>query len=775
MAEAAPRAGAPPGKEAPSRDEAVQKLAEELSVAPAAAEGLFAAGFTTPAEARQAPRDQLVSAGLSEEDAQRILKSGPPPQGDEALLSKWLASRSKPPGKTRPVRKAPPGSRPVGGEALRRWIAGDDSVLEAWVGEEGARALNAPAAAVPPVEAPTPALEASASVPVVSPPRAPSKGRGGRGAGATIPEDLREREEAVLQWLTELLHKARNESFEPGELLREAQELTRQLHDERTRRRELEEELEHVKKGSVAVIKYVRNREARAREEALSSREAEIQELKRQLESARGASNATEAQRLLGERDQQIAELRETLRQAQEQSGTGAGAQRELGLRFQQELEDKERAYSEREADHRRRIIQLEETVQNLRAERELSERHTHLAALEPKTLNGEMKKALDDLESRERSQALKENELKARLDELMLRADEMERKLQPVQFKEKELIHWEEALRVKEQTLQAEVRQLEEARKISADPEVVSKTRKLRDLESELSRKEEEMRTREQYLHQRLEELQKREREVSDEELEEARAVMKEEVETNKLRTGVPRLDDLLFGGLPLGTNVLVNGPAHTGKELLARMLAAEGLKKGAPILWLLSDKATTTVREEMTSILPAYPEYEKRGLVRYVDLYSMSLGITSSDPLVTMLSPDDKNLLESLSKAVDEAAATFRKEAEYYRLVFESVSTVAAYLDVAGTLRFLQPFVGRRKMERALCYYMVDAGMHSENDVQLLEHLMDGSINLKVDQLKTYLSVKGLGEVQSRAWIAYNFTRRAFNLGSFSLDHIR
>ncbi len=773
MAEAAIGAGPLPGKDPPGREEAVRKLAEALSLPGPVSARLCEAGYLDPAQVRALPLERLEELGLSREEAGRVKGQGSPGGEGDALLEKWLASRTQTRGKGRGARRRSPGPSPGGSDALRRWIAGDDTVLEAWVGEEGAHLPSAEAlgnAGGSPAPAASPAADALAST------RAPpSRARGGRPGHGAIPEDLREREEAVLNWLTGVLEKARSESFEPGELLREAQELTRQLHDERARRRGLEEELEHVKKGSVAVIKYVRNREARAREESLASREAEIQELKRQLESARGSASTGDAQRLLGERDREIRELREALARAQEQPGTSPGAQREISLRFQQELEEKERAFSEREAELRRRIIQLEETVQNLKAEKELNDRHAQLTKLDGKALGAEVKKSLSDLETRERELALKESEVKSRLEELMLRADEMERKLQPVQFKEKELIHWEEELRIKEQTLQGQLRELTEAQKISTDPEVLMKTKRLAELEGELSRKEEELRTRETYLHQRLEELQKKEREVSDEDLQEARAQMKEEVEANKVRTGVPRLDDLLFGGVPLGTNILVNGPAHTGKELLARLLAAEGLKKGVPILWILSDKATTTVREEMTAILPAYTEYEKRGLVRYVDLYSMSLGITSTDPLVTLLSADDKNVLENVSRAVDEAANAFRKNSEYYRLVFESVSTVTAYLDVANTLRFLQPFLGKRKMDHALSYYVVDAGMHSESDIQLLEHLMDGSVNLKVDQLKTYLSVKGLGEVQSRAWITYNFTRRAFNIGSFSLDHIR
>jgi KaiC/GvpD/RAD55 family RecA-like ATPase len=160
---------------------------------------------------------------------------------------------------------------------------------------------------------------------------------------------------------------------------------------------------------------------------------------------------------------------------------------------------------------------------------------------------------------------------------------------------------------------------------------------------------------------------------------------------------------------------------------------------------------------------------------MVRYVDLYARSLGVTQAEPGVRLLSSTDKALLEQLTSSVNNASGEFRDKAPTYRLVFESVSTVAAYLDTTAMFRFLQPFSGRRKLDRAASYFLLETGMHSESDLQALEHMMDGSINLKVEQLKTFLSVKGLGETQSRAWIGYTFTKKAFSLGSFSLDHIR
>jgi KaiC/GvpD/RAD55 family RecA-like ATPase len=241
------------------------------------------------------------------------------------------------------------------------------------------------------------------------------------------------------------------------------------------------------------------------------------------------------------------------------------------------------------------------------------------------------------------------------------------------------------------------------------------------------------------------------------------------------KVRSGVRRLDDLLYGGFPAGAQVLVNGPAHTGKDVLARLFSVEGLKMGIPSIWVVTDKTYLQVAEDLAALYPAFPEAEKKGMVRYIDLYSRAVGSAQSSANARLLSSTDKAVLEQLGTNVNGTAQELLEKFPAYRLIFESVSTITAYLDTAATFRFLQPFVGRRKLEHAVSYYVLESGMHSESDLETLEHMVDGSINLKVEQMKTFLAVRGITDAQARVWVGYTFNKRSFNLGSFSLEHIR
>ncbi|MBU3902195.1 MAG: recombinase RecA, partial [Candidatus Thermoplasmatota archaeon] len=109
-----------------------------------------------------------------------------------------------------------------------------------------------------------------------------------------------------------------------------------------------------------------------------------------------------------------------------------------------------------------------------------------------------------------------------------------------------------------------------------------------------------------------------------------------------------------------------------------------------------------------------------------------------------------------------------------EYYRIVFP-LSTLTANLGANPIFRFLEDLTGKCKRDHSVALYSLTKGMHSETDVQVLRHLMDGVIEFKEENLRTFFSVQGVCDVQTRSWIQYRFTEKDLIIGSFSLDYIR
>ncbi|MCI4335741.1 MAG: hypothetical protein L3K17_00880 [Thermoplasmata archaeon] len=763
MSEPAARAAEAGGT--PPPESAVDELARQLGVAPATAQQLYAAGYATPAEVRALADETLRGIGLAPEEIQRVrvaaeaqaasptsssdATASRPRVSGEKIVERWMDTVRK---AERPKRRTVTIGAKDSTDVLRKWVDGDDRAMEQWIhASEVARPVVPPA----PVE------------PVATPAVVPTEPASAPAAPATLPAQVLEREETVVRWLTDLLDRVKSDQFDPHSLLQEVQDLQRQLFEERAKRKQLDDEVEHVKRGSIAVIKYVRSHEAKTREQAIQAKDAELADLRlRLLQSGAanvGSDGALQNTEGTGEEPTAPAPLDET-------------QTREIEHRMREEFSEREQAYVERETDLRRRAVQLEAEIRSLRADAEAARGREALlregADAMPETLNDRA----SSLEQRERDLTVRENELRAKFEEIRIGAEEVDRKRGPLAFKEKELGAWEQQLQTTKQALELEARRLEQMRQTAGPADAVTAREKdLEDVRNEVTRKEEELQARETLLHRKMEDLEKLQRQVAEGEAEQIHTDVVQSARETKVASGVRRLDDLLFGGFPIGSQLLVNGPTHTGKDVLARLFIAEGLKLGIPAIWVVTDKTYTQIHDEMTNIFPAYPQFEARGLVRYVDLYSRSLGVTQADASVRLLSPTEKNAVDQIALYTNQFSQDLKERAGSYRLVFESVSTVTAYLDTNTTFRFLQPFVGRRKLDNAAAYYILETGMHTESDLQTLEHMMDGSINLKVDQLKTFLSIKGIGEAQSRAWVGYTFSKKSFSLGSFSLDHIR
>lgn len=72
----------------------------------------------------------------------------------------------------------------------------------------------------------------------------------------------------------------------------------------------------------------------------------------------------------------------------------------------------------------------------------------------------------------------------------------------------------------------------------------------------------------------------------------------------SNRISTGIARLDDLLAGGLPRNSVTLVSGTPGSGKTILCYHYIAEGLKKGEKCLYLTSDERVENILKQAKEI---------------------------------------------------------------------------------------------------------------------------------------------------------------------------
>jgi KaiC/GvpD/RAD55 family RecA-like ATPase len=241
----------------------------------------------------------------------------------------------------------------------------------------------------------------------------------------------------------------------------------------------------------------------------------------------------------------------------------------------------------------------------------------------------------------------------------------------------------------------------------------------------------------------------------------------------TARQATGVARLDDLLRGGLPPRSHVLLLGPPYIGKEAVLYAFVAEGLKRSQPAIVVTASRPPDEVAHELSRWVPNLGHMEKRGQLIWIDATDpASKHRTSSTRLIVKGPSDHAGILTSLVAATKSVESA---HPDGFRVAFLGLGTSLTQEDPKSGFSFLQNFVGILKPRPATAMYGIDSGAISEGQVATIQGRMDGSIHFQSQQGRTSLAVQGLGDAVTRDWVEYRATDRSITVGSFALERIR
>ncbi|MEM4348221.1 MAG: RAD55 family ATPase [Candidatus Anstonellaceae archaeon] len=205
-------------------------------------------------------------------------------------------------------------------------------------------------------------------------------------------------------------------------------------------------------------------------------------------------------------------------------------------------------------------------------------------------------------------------------------------------------------------------------------------------------------------------------------------------------LPTGIKNLDDILGGGLPLQSNVMLYGDPLCGKKPLLMQFIYEGLKMNIPGIFVLVDYGFEEWKGMMESSGWELNQYEQNGLLQVIDCYSKQFDSSLEDEgIVSYVVGND---LSSISMNLSALQDQIAQIAENHRLGFHSISSLLETNSPEAVFRFMQFITGKARRSGCTAMYVVEKGMHDEKHVRMLEHLMDGVIEFSEDKLR----VRGL-----------------------------
>ncbi|MDP9082563.1 MAG: AAA family ATPase [Pseudomonadota bacterium] len=145
----------------------------------------------------------------------------------------------------------------------------------------------------------------------------------------------------------------------------------------------------------------------------------------------------------------------------------------------------------------------------------------------------------------------------------------------------------------------------------------------------------------------------------------------------STRLSLGIPRLDEMLGGGLPDGYSLLVAGPSGSGKSILAASFLAEGVRSGETGVIAVFEQ------HQLRSRSNAFDELLKSGQIGIIENHATDLSI---DEILSLVMREIRRLnatrvvIDSLSGFELSVAPTFRDD---FR---ESLARMVAALSSTG-----------------------------------------------------------------------------------------
>ncbi len=222
---------------------------------------------------------------------------------------------------------------------------------------------------------------------------------------------------------------------------------------------------------------------------------------------------------------------------------------------------------------------------------------------------------------------------------------------------------------------------------------------------------------------------------------------------EIDRISSGVPELDDQLYGGIPTGSNILVMGPIGSGKSSFSRRFLAEGLRNHERSLFVAIDDDPKLVRKTISSFLEKpVAEYEQYGFMRLVDAYSWSAFNETDHESFAINGILELNQLSGvISDAGYELGQTIQNKLGGRRVI-DSISSLLVNFELPSVQRFMSQIARTsHSFGGVTTLFILEAGTVSDQVLNNIKYIMDGVIEFGDD--------KGLRSVRvaSMKWTQY------------------
>ena len=217
------------------------------------------------------------------------------------------------------------------------------------------------------------------------------------------------------------------------------------------------------------------------------------------------------------------------------------------------------------------------------------------------------------------------------------------------------------------------------------------------------------------------------------------------------KIRTGIPGLDDLLGGGFPPRSSVLLEAPPGTGKTTFCKQFAKEGIEQGQRCIYVVTCEPLSQIIKGLEAL-----GVKDMKNIFFIDGYSWRITGEKEEP------PANTHVLKSLTE-LNELTRLLKEKTgglgKGSRIVVDSLSDMLLYAEPPSVFKFLQLFVGMVKGTDSMAVVVLEEGLHEPRFVATISYICDGTIHFRLEGNSRGIYVKRmLNTVHPLKWIPFS-----------------